>query len=226
MKANILDSQIVRLEYASDQEGQEPKHLSVYAKADGLHVRDDDGSDRRVALADTAKVAIVPAGLTKALDELVPGAEYNGRLSGFTKNHYDAIDWKDQRPKPAYEAVLEAADRDMRSKLRNLINARTAEIIENDFVYSGINFRLDLRHQMLYHNLWEMRTRLTYPCTVKGAGDDYLQLTEEELGDFVFAGLAHVQRSLQDGWSLKAALSAKAYPFRTYSDLLSWKDQR
>ena len=227
MKANILNSQKLCLKCLDDTGDQELRMFTLYAKADGLYVLDDEGNDRCVALITATKPTVVPTDLAKTLEKLVPKAEYDGKLDRVAEECYDAITWKDKRPKPPYSVVLDTLDRDMRSKLRDSIDARTNAIIEAGFCYQGIKFNLDLRHQLLYHNLWEMRSRLEFPVTVKGVGDAYLELkTQADLQDFIFAGLTHIQTSMQAGWSLKSALATKAYPFRTYSDLLTWEDIR
>lgn len=44
-------------------------------------------------------------GLAVNLEKLVPGADYSGALAEDTRNAWEAIVWRDQRPKPTWEEI-------------------------------------------------------------------------------------------------------------------------
>lgn len=43
-----------------------------------------------------------------ALDRLVPGADYLGSLTAGTQAAYDALEWRDGRPKPSWAEIEQA----------------------------------------------------------------------------------------------------------------------
>lgn len=46
--------------------------------------------------------------LALAIDALVPAAEYGGSTTGNDRGGFDALDWKDRRPKPSWDEIVAA----------------------------------------------------------------------------------------------------------------------
>lgn len=68
--------------------------------------------------------------LAMCIDSLVPAAEYGGSVTGNTQAEYEALDWTDSRPKPAWDDILAEGEKpalpteeDIKSHAGERINA-------------------------------------------------------------------------------------------------------
>ena len=124
-----------------------------------------------------------------------------------------------------YDAWVEAASStklSIKNKLRDKIDAKTDEIIDNGMVYQEMQFKMDIEHQMSYKGAYDFRAYLTYPYTIKGVGSHYLTFQNEgEFTQFILYGFGFMNEVIRGGWVLKDGLDALSY-----AELVSWVDPR
>jgi len=113
---------------------------------------------------------------------------------------------------------------DVRSCRREDVDKKTDEIIANGFIYPStvIRFKMDLEHQMSYKSVYDLRSFLTFPYTIKGVGDGYMAFQNEtEMANFILYAFGWVGANIQGGWGLKDGLSAL-----NKEELIAWEDPR
>ena len=107
---------------------------------------------------------------------------------------------------------------------REDIDRKSDLIIAWGFTYPGttIRFKMDLEHQMSYKGVFDLRSYVTFPYTIKGVGDGYLTFQNEtEMTQFILYSFTWIVGILQNGWELKDDLSAL-----TKEELIAWVDPR
>lgn len=108
----------------------------------------------------------------------------------------------------------------LRLEIRDLIDAKTDELINVGITYQGMSFKLDLAHQNSY--MFDYMLNQEYPHTIKGVGTDYLTLaTHDEFTQFVSYCFGAVDALIRNGWEMKDDLVNM-----TYQQLLEWTDPR
>ena len=124
-----------------------------------------------------------------------------------------------------YDAWVEAASSTklaFKQKLKDRIDAKTDEMIATGMVYGGIQFKMDIEHQMSYKGAYDFRAYISYPYTIKGVGAGYLTFQNEgEFTAFILYGFGFMNEVIRGGWMLKDGLDAM-----TYAELLAWTDPR
>ena len=113
---------------------------------------------------------------------------------------------------------------DVRSCRREDVDKKTDEIIANGFIYPDtvIRFKMDLEHQMSYKSVYDLRSFLTFPYTIKGVGDGYLAFQNEtEMANFILYAFGWIGANIQGGWGIKDGLGAL-----TKEELIAWEDPR
>lgn len=109
----------------------------------------------------------------------------------------------------------------LKQKRRDQIDAKTDELLATGFIYDGKQFKMDLEHQNSY-TFDFMLDQTTYPRTVKGVGNDYLEIADRnEHTNFIGTGFITAKTIIETGWALKDALDSM-----TYQQLTDWVDPR
>jgi hypothetical protein len=104
--------------------------------------------------------------------------------------------------------------------IRQDIDDRTDELIDNGVIYSEIQFRTDVKHQNQY--MFSYLLNQAYPYTVKGIGQNYLTFQNRtEHTAFIGTCFASLEALLKAGWTLKDALDEM-----TTEEMLAWVDPR
>ncbi len=75
---------------------------------------------------------------------------------------------------------------------------------------------------MNFKATYDMRSVLTYPFKVKGAGQNFLMLQNEaEVAAWFLTGFQHVHGNLQVGWDMKDAVVSLSH-----AELIAYVDPR
>jgi hypothetical protein len=91
----------------------------------------------------------MPQDLALALHLLVPIPQYFGSLTDNTKEQFDALDWRDKRPKPKYEDVLKVDTAKLpKQQLRELAAELRWKRAHGGFYFRGLRFDTDDVSQM------------------------------------------------------------------------------
>jgi hypothetical protein len=160
--------------------------------------------------------------LAEAIDVLLPRAQHRGMIDDSTEAQYDALEWCDERPKPSWADCLSLMETSLKVTLRDQVDALTDQMIAEGMLYEGIRFKLDVEHQMSYKGVYDFRSFISFPYTVKGEGENYLSLADEaELATFVLAGFQYLESIIKEGWTIKAELVTLSY-----DQLRVWEDPR
>ena len=161
------------------------------------------------------------------LNELVPGAQYEGDLLEPTQEAYDAIKWLDPRPKPTWEEVYQTSLNILRRRIADQIDAKTRELIIYGFEFDGTSFYMPLDWQFDVLNLFLIRDKLTYPYKLKVNSNPDASCVYYELADSDhFAQLyntvfAYIKQQLDYGRQLKDQLKTLSR-----EELENWLDPR
>ena len=111
---------------------------------------------------------------------------------------------------------------DLIQSIRDRIDVYTDELIDIGFEYSNVQFKMDVEHQMTYKDVYDFRQYVTFPYTIKGVGENYLTIdNEQDYTTFILYGFQWLTEVITTGWSLKTAVETM-----TYQQLLAWVDPR
>ena len=81
---------------------------------------------------------------------------------------------------------------------------------------------MDLEHQMSYKSVYDLRSFLTFPYTIKGVGSGYLTFqNESEMAQFILYSFGWIGTIIQGGWTLKDGLDEL-----NKQELIDWVDPR
>lgn len=165
--------------------------------------------------------------IVEGLNELVPGAVYEGDLSENTLEAYESIVWLDVRPKPSWEAVYQAAMNCLRRRIAERIDAKTRELIIYGFEFAGVRFYMPLEWQFDVLNLYLIKDSLQYPYLLKvNSRDDgscvYYRIDDAaHFSELYKAVFGYIKNVLDEGRQLKDSLKDLSR-----EELENWLDPR
>lgn len=144
-------------------------------------------------------------------------------MPGYTIMTQAQLDARKAQYQSAYDAWKESSLKPgLLTSLKDRIDLKTDSLIAAGFTYADKPFKLDLEHQMSYKGAYDLRAYLTFPYTIKGVGENYLELADEAaFTQFILAAFTYLQTVIQTGWGIKDSLDAL-----TYAQLLAWTDPR
>ncbi len=149
-----------------------------------------------------------------------------------TEEEYDAIKWRDVRPKPSWIEVEQATLTCLRDKIRHNIDQRTQTAIVSEFRFSLFpdqKFTTPFNRQFAVQNLWLVRESglVTFPyqlyvCTDEQSYPQYITLNSaDELNKLYLEMFNHVSQWLESGRQEKAKLKNM-----TRTELEEYRDLR
>ena len=165
--------------------------------------------------------------IIEGLNELVPGAVYEGDLSDNTLEAYDSIVWLDVRPKPSWEAVYQVALNCLRRRVAERIDAKTRELIVYGFKFDEVEFYMPLEWQFDVLNLYLIKDSLQYPYLLKVNSKEDGSCVYYEIKDAThFSSLytavfSYIKNVLDEGRRLKDSLKDLSK-----DELENWLDPR
>lgn len=118
---------------------------------------------------------------------------------------------------------------------RNQINQKTDQLLSDGFTWNNIQFSLDQIHYNDYRDTvtYLKNGTLSYPFKIKGKGNNYYELQNDEDTDSFFnTGMSVKRQILSDGWTLKdggtdsSGNTHKALSDMTISELVNFVDPR
>lgn len=154
-----------------------------------------------------------------ALDALVPGAEYEGSLTAYTEDAFNALRWVDGRPKPRWQDVVVKAEEGAKRRLENAVNAHRDRLAAAGGVVDvgqGKALALDLRDEEDFRNVISMYARAETAMReseavqffVRDAANAEHVVSVDEMivvGKSIYDGIAVIYRA---SWAVKAQIAA------------------